>query len=347
MMAILIACSLFSGAMASLNDGLVAYWSLNGNTNDSLGNSNLTNTSSVTFTAGKASEGATITSSTQKLSCADNTSLSITGALTLSVWFKLRATTVTPTFLTLINKYIDYNTSFFFYLTNPGTGKYYFSVYVSADGSNQVGVDALNDGQYFTLGTTWHHAVFVFVPSTSMTIYLDGVSVGSKTTSVPASIHDGNQNVYIGSTCDANDWFAGNYFDGMLDEVRIYNRVLTAAEVSQLYDPTAVVIPTVNTYLRIASLPDMNSNGYAEIASLGMEANTGKPLVKIYDSNTNDSLKRIYFFDSLWTLKSFTVCYLINDSIPEIGVLAAKGDSAKVECRRISDGVLVKTIIPR
>jgi len=41
---------------------------------------------------------------------------------------------------------------------------------------------------------------------------------------------DSNQPVYIG------DLVAGDYFTGRLDEIRIYNRVLTASEVLAIYN---------------------------------------------------------------------------------------------------------------
>jgi hypothetical protein len=347
MAVIVMASFLFSVSKAGLDDGLVAYWPLNGNAEDSAGSSDLANTGSVTFQTGILNDGATLASSAQKLSCADNSSLSIAGALTFSVWFRLRTTNSTPDYNMLFTKELDGAVSYFGYVTHCssyGDGKYYFSTYISADGSNtnQVGVDAVNNNTGYLLGTVWHNFVFVFVPSASMTLYLDGISVSSKTTGVPASIYDGSTDFYLGSTGGSPNWFTshnGSYFDGMIDEARIYNRALSAEEIAQLY------VLAAGQVVDVASLPDINSNGYPEIVSLVAEANAGNRLVKIFDGNTSENLKQIYFFNPDWTLKRVFVNDINNDSYQEISVLAVKGNDAQVESRKIIDGFLVKTTV--
>lgn len=79
---------------------------------------------------------------------------------------------------------------------------------------------------------TWYHVVAVRTTSdTSMRVYLNGVQDGSTTTnttgdySITASTEVGRGNIT----------FTG-FFNGRIDDVRIYNRALTKADIIQLYN---------------------------------------------------------------------------------------------------------------
>ncbi len=72
---------------------------------------------------------------------------------------------------------------------------------------------------------TWHHVAIVNNAGT-LTFYLDGVSDGSLT-GMP-----GGSWVSFGSDALQND---NDYLDGMLDDVRIYNRALSSTEIQTLY----------------------------------------------------------------------------------------------------------------
>ncbi len=81
------------------------------------------------------------------------------------------------------------------------------------------------------LPTGWHN-VAVTIASATMTaqLYLDGVAVSSNAVTVlPKDLGNTNQN-WLGRS----QYTADAYFSGMLDEFRIYNRVLSAAEVRYL-----------------------------------------------------------------------------------------------------------------
>ena len=90
------------------------------------------------------------------------------------------------------------------------------------------------DGSWKTvtsnLGNTvsqWHHFVGTYDPhSGQVCIYLDGVA-GSCTAS--GTINTNTQALYIGKDNSTN------YFDGNIDEVAIYDRLLTAAEILEHY----------------------------------------------------------------------------------------------------------------
>ncbi len=80
----------------------------------------------------------------------------------------------------------------------------------------------VNDGQ-------WHHVVAVYSQSNSRTLYVDGMNRESD-----------NPGTQFNSAIDRwtfgrrGDSTPSNYFNGSIDEVRIWNRTLNSTEVQQL-----------------------------------------------------------------------------------------------------------------
>lgn len=84
------------------------------------------------------------------------------------------------------------------------------------------------DGNVLSPGQ-WKHLVFVH-DGTDNKIYMNGVQVASK--AVPGDLNRTTHPLGFGY----NPIDGGNYFDGDLDEVQLYNRALTAAEILALYN---------------------------------------------------------------------------------------------------------------
>lgn len=77
----------------------------------------------------------------------------------------------------------------------------------------------------------WHHLAFVY-DGTTKYIYLDGVL--NVSVAVTGTIETNNYPVTIGT----NGRFPARVFDGQLEDVRIYSRALSAADVTELYSYT-------------------------------------------------------------------------------------------------------------
>ena len=74
----------------------------------------------------------------------------------------------------------------------------------------------------------WTFGAAVFASATDFKIYRDGGNVGSDTT-----------NVAFGSPTETHigvDDDPANYFKGSIDDVRMYNRALSAREIYDLYN---------------------------------------------------------------------------------------------------------------
>ncbi len=70
----------------------------------------------------------------------------------------------------------------------------------------------------------WHHVASTYDGAT-IKVYVDGVL--SATANHPGTMGDGARELIMG-------FFNGNYWKGSIDELRVYNKVLTAGEIQQV-----------------------------------------------------------------------------------------------------------------
>jgi len=86
---------------------------------------------------------------------------------------------------------------------------------------------------------SWHHLAFVYsVAGGSKAIYYDGVVQGTSTASIDELTVD-RDGARIGYACD------GDNYDGLIDDVRLYNRALNSTEIAYLAEKTLYTL-TVN-----------------------------------------------------------------------------------------------------
>lgn len=218
----LINTSLFNDA------NLVSYWRMEANSNDSKGANNGTDTT-ITYSAGngKFGQGAGFNGTSSFIAIADHASLDITGALTITAWVK--PNDATPNRVQVVFCKGD---------TNNAAGL----VYDLTCNSRQVGGGVSNGTSFnsVTGGSTmsdnaYHHLAIVYVPSTSLTVYLDGVQDGQNTTTIISSIQSTADAAAIGRDGDVSQ----NFFKDNIDECAIFSRALTATEIRELALGTA------------------------------------------------------------------------------------------------------------
>jgi len=145
--------------------------------------------------------------------------LQITGSMTLSAWVK--AATNPSDDGEIVTK--SDSASGWQLKTSPDTGPHTFGVRVSG------GVNALSHRYSTTVRSlnVWYHVAGVYdAAARTLDIYVNGVwDNGVLIGPIPASQVNSAVNVNIGRRT------GGFYFSGVIDEVRIYNRALSAAEI--------------------------------------------------------------------------------------------------------------------
>jgi len=92
-------------------------------------------------------------------------------------------------------------------------------------------------GDCSNLDDAWHHVVFTRTNST-VGLFVDGSPVSVVQTlsqgTADGAINNG-LNMYLGAVAGSTSPYAFNFFTGLLDDVRIYNRVLRLSEIDSLY----------------------------------------------------------------------------------------------------------------
>jgi len=83
----------------------------------------------------------------------------------------------------------------------------------------------------------WHHVLFTFTNGNTTRVYVDNVKVAEQvgTKTGGSILAAANDIVYIGVGDYAT---ATHFFDGVIDDVRIYDRALNLAEIADLYNNT-------------------------------------------------------------------------------------------------------------
>ena len=224
----------------ALSDNLISYWSLeaaSGTRVDAVVASanDLTDNNTVTGNPGKVANAAQFTAANSEyLSRADNASLS-TGDIdfTVACWVYLD-TNVNATLITKYNVQTNQDEYLLFYNQNDHSPNNRFSFVVTATGApaaNKV-VDATSFGApslstwYFI--AAWHDSV-----GNTINICVNDGTVNS--TATTAGVFDGTAPFQIGALIGG----AGTnvyYMNGRIDEAGFWKRVLTSAEITQLYN---------------------------------------------------------------------------------------------------------------
>jgi hypothetical protein len=193
----------------ALTDNLLAYYKLDessGDAVDSVGGFTLTNTN-VTYGTGKINNGAVFNDAGDNLTSSSVTSSS---AFTTSVWFKVGTM---PSQCGIVDRY-----------TTTGwriwSGTTWNAILLTVNATSWT--YALNP-----VSGTWYNLAWTFSSGTAL-LYLNGVLVDTKT----GLTLTGVTNLTIGNTSVATK---NKGFDGVIDEVAVWSRVLSANEISDVY----------------------------------------------------------------------------------------------------------------
>lgn len=212
----------------ALTDGLISYWKLDGNSNDAVSTNNGTDTS-ITYSSGngKIVQGAGMNGSSSRSSVGNSSALT-PNAISIAAWVKRNSTGTLDQILTR-----DYADS-----GNANTRAYQFRLDTTDVAQfvpfNASSVGVITGSTTISSGT-WYHIVGTW-DGTTINLYVNGTSDATGVSFSGTLRSGGANNTYIGADQNGGAGAPANFFDGAIDEVGIWNRALTGAEITQLYN---------------------------------------------------------------------------------------------------------------
>jgi hypothetical protein len=218
-----------STTSVNLSSGLVENYPFSGNANDTSGSGNNgTIQGGVTLTTdknGSANSAYSFDGSTGYISTA--TLLTNPATFSISAWFKTTTTTG--------GKIVGFCSA----QTGACSGGYDRHIYMDNSGLVYFGVfpgsacvvtssNSYNDG-------AWHHVVGLS-STFGIALYMDGNLVDDDGTCTPPQSYTGYWRIGEGDLAGWPSAPTSNYFNGTIDNVRIYNRVLNTGEIQSIYN---------------------------------------------------------------------------------------------------------------
>jgi hypothetical protein len=291
-----------------ITNGLVGLWSFNGadmngtTAYDRSGNGNNgTLVNGPTQAIGKIGQALNFTAaSTQKITVPSSSSLNITGSMTTSAWVWLNSLPTPGNIMSVICKYDSSSNAGGYDMRIYNNGSNYTVGFVTNNGAVQGGTDVTFDLSPYL--NQWMFLTAVY-DGANVIIHVDGNEIGRAASTINPAANAKLLN--IGSfgyhTPDSSE--LPRYLDGKLDEVRLYNRALSSAEINQLYyygEPKS----TFRRYLAIDNAANTNTlsdyqvsftlDTASLIASNKMRSDCGD--IRVYDTDGATALN--YYIES-------------------------------------------------
>lgn len=247
---LLLAAAMLLASGGSLDAALVALYRFEDNFTDPSARGNHGTNNGATFATGQAGYGkAGSFGSGAYVTAADSGSLDITPTITITAWVFRSGTS---SFDGIVAKgpssrsAVNYPGNYEFRVDSGATGKASFL----AERTDTVGLSSSSGNTNVGSGS-WTHLAVTVGSSGAVTHYFNGVVAGTGTLTDWGEAN--NELLYIGSR---KDLFTG--FDGLLDDVAIFNEVLTLTQINTVRsgDFTAFGIPepTAASLLGFAAL---------------------------------------------------------------------------------------------
>jgi Concanavalin A-like lectin/glucanases superfamily/Calx-beta domain/Right handed beta helix region/Domain of unknown function DUF11/Domain of unknown function (DUF4214) len=239
--------------------GMVSWWPGDGNANDIKDGNNGTAQNGATFAAGKVGQAFSFSGSSSRIAIADAANLTLTHSLTLDAWIQV---TALPADTGMIVFRGDDSAVSPYYLAVMSTGKVRFHI------GDSVG-NAINLEGPISLNQWVHVAGTVDDTTSNIALYVNGTMAASTNNPTrPFGVLSGaSPGVAIGNREAGASSTAP--FNGSIDEVEIFDRALSQAEVQVLYNadttgkcgkPTPTPTPTPTPLVCPTGFLDCNSN---------------------------------------------------------------------------------------
>ena len=227
---------------------------------DKSGNSNtLTNVNTATeqttnppFTP-DTSMAVLVAASSQYFTAADSASLSITGNETAQCWVYFASIPISGNFMAFMgkNNTLASARGFIFGLNN-NVGTLQLQIRVSADGTTGTSASV----SWTPSLSTWYHVAVVYTAAGGTAdFYVNGVAQGTQQSGLATSQLDSTSLFYVGAAGLDSGGALFSQFDGVLDEVRVYNIARTSGNIAGDYNGEISSFTNVAAYWPFNAIP--------------------------------------------------------------------------------------------
>ena len=251
-------------------NGLVGYWPFNGNANDESGNGNNGTVNGATLTVdrfGNANNSYSFNGVNNYISIPNSTLFNF-DKFTISLWIRISNYTKPEGDVFIFNNGDDVKGS---------SWRIYHQGVIPTDSASLVN-DIFTPSRFINYhpisSGKWHNVIFIYDNSQIKT-FIDGGLTGSRSTF--GSILNTNSDIMIG----ARQQFSSvtGFYNGIIDDIRIYNRALTQSELSAMYNGNICFqsVTVTDTLVINANFTGFNPVTYA---------NT----IKVYPNPTKDKI---------------------------------------------------------
>ena len=206
---------------------LVSYWKLDGDAVDSAGGNDGTIYGAIP-TTGQINEALSFDGSNDYINCGNNTSLNI-DKITISAWINSNVLSGSGSRnKVIVTKFQD----------NLLPNEVAFDFVQGKGDYSKLGF-GFKDGTWHSWSTVnsvmvggWMHVVVTYDGLSNPVFYVNGGIEANNGGGVPAGLPTNTTDLTIGAQDATNP---SGYFDGTIDDVRIYDRALSAEEIEQMY----------------------------------------------------------------------------------------------------------------
>jgi len=265
----------------------------------------------ITYTTGNFNQAAVFNGTTSGVKIGDIFGGGVTTDFSFSVSQWINFTNLPPTsganYWALLGRDTTFGGAYpiiELYIYNTGGGVCTSSLQKNFNGSfyYNSGYNSTAAPYTFTTSTWYNHVITYDSSSQTTTLYIDGVKIGDYVLNTPASTYTFVPDLVIGSYDGST-----NSFDGKIDQVRFYNKILSSSQITELYNETTTEVYRPTTSLNAGEFRFNTTTGYVEYydgsawQQIADEYITGQPTscicnypttaVALYEfqDNTNDT----------------------------------------------------------
>jgi hypothetical protein len=242
---------------------MISWWKAEGDAKDSQDHNNGTLIGEAGFALGKVGQAFSLNGEGQYVDVPDSPNLSITGPMTIDAWINTNDNTSEHA---IVEKYDGGGSNGYFLRLSSEAGRVVAGMCNASTCSFASGATQVTTG-------TFHHVAAVF-DGTNLQVYLDGALDGTASSVAPT---DGTNPLTIG----ARGGSVGNFFNGIIDEVEVFNVALQASQIAAIYDAGSggkckPAAPVQRQLANISSRADVGTGDNATIGGFIIQTDAAK-----------------------------------------------------------------------